>query len=118
MRDAGDLVTQAAQLPVATRKTSAKGNVPDDAALADVFGIEMAAAGAPAVASKKTGARRAKPPAQTTIKPATPAKTATRKKAISAKAKKTAAPPPSKAKTSGAPKPPAKREAAKPRKPA
>lgn len=42
--DATDLVTQAAELPVKSKKAPAKSKVLDDAALADVFGIEMATA--------------------------------------------------------------------------
>jgi uncharacterized Zn finger protein len=39
--DANDLVTQAAELPVKTRKTPARSKVLDDSQLADVFGIVM-----------------------------------------------------------------------------
>lgn len=40
--DANELVTQAASLSIKTNKAPAKGRLLDDAALADVFGIEMA----------------------------------------------------------------------------
>jgi len=42
--DAADLLTQAAEASVKTKKTPAKGRMLDACALADVFGIEMAAA--------------------------------------------------------------------------
>ncbi len=111
--DANDLVTQAAELPVETKKAPSKVRVLDDDELADVFGIEMAAAAAPPATT--TGTRRTKPLAPTAIKPLAPANiTSARKaaKAISEKAKKSATPPPSN--TPATAKPPAKRKAAKP----
>ena len=57
--EAGDLVTQAAELPVQKTKVS-KGRVLDDSALADVFGIEMAGADkAPATRKKPAAAKTA-----------------------------------------------------------
>ena len=106
--DANDLVTQAAELSVETKKAPPKAKVLDDDALADVFGIEMAAADAPPVPKKKTATRRTKPPARTVKEPATPAG------GIAKKAKETATPPPRKTHTSGTPKPPPERKTAKP----
>jgi uncharacterized Zn finger protein len=59
--DAGDLVTQAAELPDKATKAPARGKVLEDDLLADVFGIEMDEVAHPAP-EKKTPARRAKPP--------------------------------------------------------
>lgn len=57
--DAANLVTQAAELPIETKKTPPRARVLDDAELADVFGIEMAtAAEAPPVTKKKPAPRR------------------------------------------------------------
>ena len=71
--DANDLVTQAAEASVQTRKTPARGKVLDDSQLADVFGIEMdIPAGLPET-KKKAGTRKskaAKPPAVASKKPA------------------------------------------------
>ena len=67
--DANELVTQAASLSIKTNKAPAKGRLLDDAALADVFGIEMA----PSPPSKQ------KKPA----KPAATTKTAVMKKRLS-----------------------------------
>ncbi len=59
--DANDLVTQAAEQSVNTKKVPARAKVLDDSQLADVFGIEMGTtAGAPAT-KKKPSPRRAKP---------------------------------------------------------
>lgn len=112
--DAGDLVTQAAELPVKSKKAPAKAKVLDDAELADVFGIEMAAADTPPVTKKKTATRQTKRPAQTAVEPVTPVKAAPGKKGGAAKAKETATMPPRKTKTPGTPKPPPQRKAAKP----
>jgi uncharacterized Zn finger protein len=68
--DATHLVTQAADLPMQMRQTSDKSNVLDDTALADVFGIEMAAAYTPPITKKKLETRRTKPPAQAIVAPA------------------------------------------------
>jgi uncharacterized Zn finger protein len=112
--DAADLVTQAAELPVKSKKAPPKAKVLDDAELADVFGIEMAAtADAPPATKKKTAPRRTKSTAQTVIEPVTPPKAAPEKKSSTAKAKKAAATPPVKTKTAGTPKPLPKRTAAK-----
>lgn len=55
--EAGDLVTQAAELPVHKPKVS-KGRVLDDSALADVFGIEMAGTDKAPSAKKKPAAAK------------------------------------------------------------
>ncbi|CBL45895.1 Conserved hypothetical protein [gamma proteobacterium HdN1] len=73
--DATDLVTQAAELPVKASMPPRKAKVLDEAELADVFGIEMAAAEAPPVTKRRTAARRSKPAEQAVIEQATPAKT-------------------------------------------
>lgn len=71
--DAGDLVARAgAGLPKA-KKGPASGRVLDDSALADVFGIEMAAIASP----EKPAARRNRPTTTKAAKPP-PAKTAKR----------------------------------------
>lgn len=62
--DAGDLVTQAAELPDKATKAPSRGKVLDDDQLADVFGLEMDEV-APPAPEKKTPARRAKPPGKT-----------------------------------------------------
>lgn len=69
--DAGDLVTQAAALPVKTTKAPPKSKVLDDTELADVFGIELAV---PDAAPKKTGTRKARPAPASVAKPKSPAK--------------------------------------------
>ncbi len=64
--DANDLVTQAAEASVKTRKTPAKGKVLDDSQLADVFGIEMDIPADLPETKKKAGTRKSKaaePPA-------------------------------------------------------
>jgi uncharacterized Zn finger protein len=58
--DANDLVTQAVALPVKTTKAPRTGKLLDDHALADVFGIEIAAFDMPA-ATKKAAPGRSKP---------------------------------------------------------
>lgn len=56
--DANDLVAQAAEASVQTRKTPARGKVLDDSELADVFGIDM---DIPAdLPKKKAGTRKSK----------------------------------------------------------
>lgn len=58
--DAGDLVSQVAELSVKTKKVPAKRRMLDDTALADVFGIELGeASAAPAAPAAK--AKKAKP---------------------------------------------------------
>jgi uncharacterized Zn finger protein len=109
--DAAHLVTRAAKLPMQITQTSDKSNVLDDAALADVFGIEMATAHTPPVTKKKLETRRTKPAARTIVAPpmsvivskAVTKRSATKKKAakkkaakktvIAATAKQTATPP-------------------------
>lgn len=70
--DANDLVTQAAELSVKTRKKPAKSKVLDDAQLAEVFGIELDGSedlsATEKKAEKKVGTRRAKPPVVATKK--------------------------------------------------
>jgi uncharacterized Zn finger protein len=112
--DAGDLVTQATELRVPTKKAPPKSKVLDAALLADVFGIEMAAADTPPVTKKKLAARRTKRSAEAVIEPALLAKPATKRKAVGAKTKQTTPPPPQKAPPPRAPKPPAKRKVAEP----
>jgi uncharacterized Zn finger protein len=99
--DAGDLVTQAAELPLKTRKVSATGRVLDDAALADVFGIEMAAADV--ASDRRTGARRTRPSTP-------PAKV----RAAAVLAAEPTAPSPGKSTAPSVPKQPRARKAAKP----
>lgn len=60
--DAADLVAQAAELPAKTKKTPAKAKLLDAAALADVFGIEMATADT--AAKRAPGRKRAAPAAK------------------------------------------------------
>jgi uncharacterized Zn finger protein len=121
--DAAHLVTRAAELPMQMTQTSSKSNVLDDAALADVFGIEMATADTSPVTTKKLETRRPKS-AVRTMAPAMSAivsktvtekratkKKATRKTAIAAKPKQTATPS-KKANTLVMPKPRLKRMAA------
>jgi uncharacterized Zn finger protein len=124
--DAAHLVTRAAELPMQMMQTSNKINVLDDAALGDVFGIEMATADTPPVTKKKLETRRAKSAALTIVAPAMSviaSKAVTKKKAIekrvtkkkaarktkiAARARQTATPP-KKAKTLVTPKPRLKR---------
>ncbi len=106
--DASDLVTQAAELPVRTKKAPPKARVLADAELADVFGIEMAAVGAPPVTKKKTATRGTKSPESAASAGAT-----SRKKAATVKATETAVARPGKTKTPSTPKPPPRRKAAK-----
>jgi len=69
--DAGELVTQAAELPVKTKKTPSKGKALDDAMLADVFGIEMAV---PDAAPQETGTRKTRPAPALAAKAKSPAR--------------------------------------------
>lgn len=80
--DAADLVTQAAKLPVKSKKAPAKSKVLDDSALADVFGIEMATEEVAAAPKRKFKAPAVKKHKTTaTAKPATtPAKKAATRK--------------------------------------
>ncbi len=72
--DANELVIQAVELPVKTKKAPAKSRMLDDSALADVFGIEMAD---PAGAGKGSAEEKKEAP----TKPRTRRKTATAKPA-------------------------------------
>ena len=88
--DANDLVTQAAEVSIQTRKTPARGKVLDDSQLADVFGIEMyIPADLPETKKKmrRTGTRKSKAaelPAVASKRPAKKtAKATTRKKSVS-----------------------------------
>ncbi|MCC6473176.1 MAG: hypothetical protein IT514_05465 [Burkholderiales bacterium] len=68
--DAGDLVTQAAELPVKAKKAPPKAKVLDEALLSDVFGIEMALPDALARETATRRARRAAAPAPQAKRPA------------------------------------------------
>lgn len=59
--DATNLVTQAAETSVKTRKAPARGKVLDDSQLADVFGIEMDSPEVLPDTKKKAASRRTKP---------------------------------------------------------
>ena len=86
--DANDLVTQAAELSVKTRKAPARGKVLDDSQLADVFGIEMDSSPEGLPDMKKSGIRltkSAQPPAITTK---TPTRGLAKKKSVTATKKK------------------------------
>lgn len=91
--DAGDLVSEVAELSVQPKKTPAKGRMLDDAALADVFGIELGEVPvAPPTPPKKprASARKAvapKPKATAN----TPTRTSTRTTKSSSGAQKTSA---------------------------
>lgn len=80
--NASELVTQATELTVKTRKTPARGKVLDDSRLADVFGIEMDASGVLPDTKKKPGARRSKP---TAVAPKAPLRASAKTKAVAAK---------------------------------
>lgn len=85
--DANDMVTQAAEASIKTRKTPVRRKVLDDSQLADVFGLEMDTA-ADAVdtkksAGKKVALRQAKPAAP----PLTESKTPAKKKPVAKKTK-------------------------------
>ncbi len=56
--EAADLITEAARLPVETKKAPAKGRRLEDDRLEDLFGIEMAEAASPAPAAKTPASRR------------------------------------------------------------
>ena len=90
--DANDLVTQAAELSVNTKKTPARGKVLDDSQLADVFGIEMDSPEVLPDTKKKAGVSQTKrrtksvePPAVTTK---TSARASAKKNAVAATTKK------------------------------
>lgn len=92
--DAGELVTQAAELPVKTKRAPPKAKVLDDALLADVFGIELAASGA---AARQPSQRQPRPVAAPAAK--TKAAAVKRKAAARTAAKK---PPPATSAKKGA----------------
>ncbi len=86
--DANELVTQAAELSVKTRKAPARGKVLDDSELADVFGIEMDSPEVLPDAKKKAGARLTKPVAAPVVATKKPAKAVAKKKTVAATKKK------------------------------
>jgi uncharacterized Zn finger protein len=90
--DANDLVTQAAELSVKTRKIPARGKVLDDSQLADVFGIEMVSPEGLPDTKKKAGTRRTKPAEPPAVATKTPAR-ASAKKTMAATTKKTTTDP-------------------------
>jgi uncharacterized Zn finger protein len=110
--DANDLVAQAAELPVKSRKTPARGKVLDDSQLADVFGIEMDIPEVLPDTKKKAATRRTKQEEPPAAAAKTPSSASVKKKAVTATAKKTTDPRPRKERT------PATVEAAAARKPA
>ncbi|MBI3148205.1 MAG: SWIM zinc finger family protein [Betaproteobacteria bacterium] len=112
--DAGDLVPEATELRVTAKKAPPKGKVLDDALLADVFGIDIAAADPLPATKKKVAPRRTKRAAEAVIEPAILAKPVTKLNTVGAKTKKMAPPPPEKAPPPGVPKPPTKRKVAEP----
>lgn len=86
---AADLVTQAVEVPVPSKKAPAKSKMLDDAALADVFGIEMAALddapGVPVV-QRAAGATKVATKARTAPKPKAGTKSKAAKAAVKPKA--------------------------------
>lgn len=86
--DAGDLVTQAATLPVKVRKKPSKAKVLDDAAFADIFGIELAT---PEKVPRKTACGKTRSASVPTAQTTPPAKTAAASVRKAAAPKKTAA---------------------------
>ncbi len=114
--DANDLVTQAAEVSVKTRKTPARSKVLDDAQLADVFGIEMdAPEGLPDTkkkAEKKAATRRTTPAKPSVVATKKTARTSVAKKAAVVVSKKMPDPPPVKKNTKAAEKPATSRKPA------
>lgn len=120
--DAGELVTQAAELPVQLKKVPRKARLLDDAELSDVFGIEMAVADASPATKQETAALRSRPVAQTAKEPVATARTAPARKGAVAKPKEPAATRPRAKKATKStrttktstrtPRPPSKRRAA------
>jgi uncharacterized Zn finger protein len=115
--NANELVARAAELPARAKKAPAKGRVLDDTALADVFGIEMAADEKP-VPPGKPAARRPPPSTPSPVKAKAPVKarapakvktpvkakaTAKGKTPAAKKAKAAAVPPSGKATPASAP---------------
>lgn len=88
--DANDLVTQAAEQSVKTRRTPAKGKMLDDSQLADVFGIEMDSPAVKPDGAKQAGSRRAKPAKPPAVTTKAPARVLAKKK-VAAKKKKVVA---------------------------
>lgn len=85
--DANDLVTQAVELPVKTRKTPARSKVLDDSQLADVFGIVMDTPEVLPDTKSKARTRRTKPaepPAPPAVAAKTSARASAKKKAVAA----------------------------------
>lgn len=102
--DANDLVTQAAQASVETRKTPARGKVLDESQLADVFGIEMDMPADLPGTTKKAGTRKSK----AAQPPGVASKAPTKKKSRATTPKKSMSmtdPQPRKARTTATEKP-------------
>jgi len=92
--DPNELVTQATELSVKTKKTPARGKVLDDSELSDMFGIEMDSTGVlPGTNKKKAGTRRTKPAEPPAVVTKTPARATTRKKGVAATTTKTTTDP-------------------------
>jgi len=91
--DSNDLVTQAADLPVRTKKSPAKGKVLDEAQLADVFGIEMDIQEGLPDTKKKGVTRRTKPAEPPLVETKTPTRASGKRKAATATTKATDQPP-------------------------
>jgi uncharacterized Zn finger protein len=108
--DANDLVTQAAELSVKTKKTPARGKVLDDSQLADVFGIEMDSPEDLPATKKKAGTRRTKPVGPAAVATKTPVIASAKKKAVTATTKTTTVPQPRKEKTPATVEPAAARK--------
>jgi uncharacterized Zn finger protein len=107
--DANDLVIQAAELPIKTKKTPARGKALDDSQLADVFGLELDLPERLPDTKKKTGTRRAKPAEPLALAARTPAR-ASVKRAVVAPTKKRADPRPRKEKAQATVEPTAARK--------
>ncbi len=116
--DANDLVTQAAELSVRTRKAPARGKVLEDAQLADVFGIEMASSevlpDTKKKADKKVEARRTKPAEPPAVAKKTPARALAKKKAVAVTKKTTTDPRARKERAQATAEPPATRKSVTP----
>ena len=116
--DANDLVTQAAELSVKTRKTPAKSKVLDDSQLADIFGIEMdgpeGLSDTEKKAEKKAGACQTKPAKLPVVATKKPARTSMEKKVAAVVSKKKVSDPqqPGEKKTKATEKPAAARKPA------
>ncbi|WP_297455737.1 hypothetical protein [Ferrovum sp.] len=97
--NANDLVTQAAELSVNTKKTPVRGKVLDDSQLADVFGIEMDSPEVLPDTKKKAGTHRTKPEEPPAVATKTPARASPKKKAVATTTTKTIDQRPRKEKT-------------------